>query len=75
MRIQEQALREGVEAKGVGKWEDIQEGSVVLKNRTTVCVCVCCVYSECNRQKNGKTICFVKRCCEKEVQVHASVSD
>ena len=36
----ENMLHEGVEAQGEGKWKEIQEGSVVLKNRTTVCVCV-----------------------------------
>jgi hypothetical protein len=41
-----------VEAHGVRKWKEIQEGSVVLKDRTAVCVCVLCVV--CNRNATDR---------------------
>ena len=43
-------MREGVETHGEGKWKDIQEGSLVLKNRTTVCVCVVCIRNAIDRE-------------------------
>ena len=41
--MQTEALEEGVETHGEGKWADIQQGSSALKNRSQVCVCVRCV--------------------------------
>ena len=34
-----------MEAHGVRKWKEIQEGCIVLKDRTAVSVCVLCVWS------------------------------